>query len=100
MPPPAFMAMPMPIKPVIAPAWLPAAVFMASACAPTSVAAAMVGSRMMAVRWACLIISASSSGSVTDPRAMLTTFRPRSSPHLAESATFMASSRSVLWLTI
>ena len=56
----------------------------------------MVGSRIIAARCACLIISASSSGSVTEPSAMLTTLSPRSSPHFVESAVFMASSRSVL----
>ena len=98
--PPAFIAIFTPIKPFIAPAELPAAVFIASDCAPTSVAAAIVGSRIIAVRCACLIISASSSGRVTEPSAMLTTVKPRSSPHFAESAVFMASSSSVLCATI
>ena len=92
--------MPMPIKPVMAPFSLEAAAFIASACAPTSVAAAMVGSRMIAVRCACFIISASSSGRVTEPSATLTTLSPRSSPHFDESASFMAFSRSVLCVTI
>ena len=94
--PPAFMAIPMPIKPVIAPAWLPAAVLIASACAPTSVAAAILVSRKTALFCRFLIISASSSGRVTEPSATLTTRRPRNSFHLAESASFMAASSSVV----
>ena len=97
---PLFIAMPMPKKPVIAPASFEAAAFIACACAPTRVAAAMVGSRMIAVRCACFIISASSSGSVTEPSAMLTILSPRSSPHLAVSVSFIAFSRSVLCVTI
>ena len=53
MPPPAFIAMPIPIKPVMAPLSFSAAAFIASAWAPTSVAAAIDGSRMIAVRCAC-----------------------------------------------
>lgn len=71
------------MKPIIAPFLFPAAVFMASACAPVSVAAAMDGSRSMAVRCACLMSSASSSGRLMGFMAMETTCRPRSSPHLA-----------------
>ena len=92
--------MPIPINPVIAPASLDAAALMASAWAPTIAAAPIDGSRITAERCNCLIISASSSGNVTLPRAILTTFNPLSSPHLAERAVFIASSNSVLWVTI
>ena len=97
---PAFIAIPIPTKPFIAPPELEAAAFMASACAPTRVAPAIFGFCKTAVRWSSLIISASSGGSVTDPSAMLTTLRPRSSPHFVERAVFIASSNSVLWETI
>ena len=87
----------MPMKPIIAPFLFPAAVFMASACAPVSVAAAMDGSRSMAVRCACLMSSASSSGRLMGFMAMETTCRPRSSPHLRESVSFMNVESSSAW---
>ena len=57
--------MPIPINPVIAPAVFAAAVRMASACAPASVAAAIPGSRITADFWSCLIMSSSSLDAVT-----------------------------------
>ena len=88
--------MPIPMKPVMAPALLPAAVFIASACAATSVAPAMFGFVRAAFRCIVLIISASSSGNVTEPKAMLTICNPLVAAHFWESASFIAFSSSVL----
>ena len=84
------------LKPVIAPFVLPAAVFIASAVACVMVAAAMVGSRLIAARCAALIISASSSVSVIGFIAMETTSRPLFSPQSLLSSIFIASHSSVV----
>ena len=96
MTPPFPFAMFMPMKPIIAPFGLPAAVFIASDCAAVSVAAAMPGSRRIAVFCAFLMSSVSSSVSDTDDSATLTIFSPRAAPHFSDSVEFIASSSSMV----
>ena len=76
--------------------WFAAADFMASACAPTRCAAAMFGLRNTALFCRSLIICSSSSEALTEFTPTDTTEMPRSSLHLPESATFIASANSAV----
>ena len=80
---------------IIAPFGLPAALFIASACAMPSVAAIILGSVYIAVFCACLIASASSSLIVTGLNATDTTEIPLSSDHFFVRISFIASLISI-----
>jgi hypothetical protein len=95
--PPVPCAIPIPINPVIAPPELDAAAFIASACAPTRVAAAMVGSRIIALCWSSLIISSSSLDALTELTPNDAISIPRVSLHLDERISLRASAISLVW---
>ena len=94
--PPTALAMPMPMKPIMAPFSFAAAVRIASACEAARLAAAMFGSRMTAAFCRSLIICSSSSDAAMAFTPKLATLRPRSSPHFSDSTSFRASASSVV----
>ena len=84
------------MKPVIAPPVFEAAMRMASACAPTRLAAAMFGSRKTAAFCICLIMSSSSFEAVTLFTPKEKTWIPRISSHFLERISFRASAISTV----
>ena len=88
----------MPMKPIIAPFLFPAAVFIASACACTMCAAAMLVLRKTADFCSSLMVASSSAEAVTELTPTATMARPRVSPHLLDRTSFMACASSS-WLS-
>lgn len=96
--PPIWPAIFAPIKAMAGPAdSLDAAACIAAACAPTSVAAAMVGLRKAASRCSCLIICSSSSLALTLETPTETISMPRSLRHFSVRTSFKASASSMVW---
>ena len=95
--PPAAPAIPMPIKPMVAPPSLAAAACIALAWAPTRCAAARVGSRKAALRCISLIICSSSSDALILDTPRETISMPLRSRHLAERTSLRASASSRVW---
>ena len=98
--PPAPAAMPMPIKPVMAPAVLPAAVFMASIWPPTRRAAAVVGSVVMAFSSHSVIFFCCSSGMDRELMLKENTSMPRFLRQTLDSCSLSASEISSVWAGI
>ena len=87
----------MPMKPIIAPFLFPAAVFIASACACTMCAAAMLVLRKTADFCSSLMVASSSAEAVTELTPTATMARPRVAPHLPDRTSFMACASSMVW---
>ena len=94
--PPAMFAMPMPMKPAMAPDSFAAAVRIASDCAAAMFAAAIAGSRMTAAFCRSLIIRSSSSDAAIVFTPKEATSMPRRSAHFSESTSLRASASSVV----
>ena len=90
-------AMPMPIKPAIAPLGLAAAARIASLWALAILAAAIVGSRMTAAFCRSLIICSSSCEAAIELTPKLTISTPRRSRQSAERTSMSARASAVVW---
>ena len=86
----------MPMKPIMAPFSLLAAMRIASACEAARFAAAIVGSRMTAAFCSSLIMASSSAEAAIEFMPNDATSMPRVSPHSLERTSFKARATSAV----